>query len=63
MASCIFCMDSSAPRRVSEADWMDSVSSSPLRVRMISSLFTLPPSRTLMAVTVPEASAVRVRSA
>ena len=63
MVSWVLCMDSSAPRRVSEADWMDSVSSSPLRVRMISSLFTLPPSRTLMAVTVPEASAVRVRSA
>ena len=56
-------MDSSAPRRVSEADWMDSLRSSPLICSTMSSLFTLSPSRAWMAVTVPAASVVRVRSA
>ena len=56
-------MFSSALRRLSAADWIASVRSSPLICSTISSLFTAPPSGTLMAVTVPAARAVRVRSA
>ena len=63
MVSCRFCIEISALRRDSDADWMDSVRSSPDRPRMMSSFATSEPSCTLMDVTVPAACAVRVRSA
>ena len=63
MVSCRFCREISALRRVSEADWMLSVRSSPLSSIRISFLATVWPSCTWMEVTVPAACAVRVRSA
>ena len=61
--SCWFCIEISALRRDSEADWMDSVRSSPVSSMRMSPLETASPSCTLMAETVPLARAVRVRSA
>ena len=63
IVSCIFCIEISALRRVSEADWTDSVRSSPASSMRMASFSTALPSCTLMAETVPEEGAVRVRSA